>query len=313
MSLLDIATGLTEGIKTGTQSYTQARQMKMEEDALKKREEQAAKQFGADLYSKGLQEKVGGGFEQRPDYVDQEKAKLEFEQKKQEAELGILNKKGGLLDQELSLAKQQQMSKAKGLDENTLKAASDLRKELSGRPTSKDTENVNAAYRKIINAAKTPSAAGDVALVFNFMKMVDPGSTVREGEFATAQNSAGVPDRLRAQYNSVINGERLAEAQRADFVSQAGGQYKAQVAAQKNLDSYYNKLAAQYGIDPALVINQGLGEGIDDELAQIPGAGGKLNAQGLLIPGANAAPPPVDYNKMSEAELAKELERRNIK
>jgi len=33
------------------------------------------------------------------------------------------------------------------------------------------------------------------------MKILDPGSVVREGEFATAQNSAGIPERIRAKYN----------------------------------------------------------------------------------------------------------------
>ena len=45
------------------------------------------------------------------------------------------------------------------------------------------------------------TAASDIALIFNFMKMLDPGSVVREGEFATAQNAAGVPERVVNQYN----------------------------------------------------------------------------------------------------------------
>jgi len=39
--------------------------------------------------------------------------------------------------------------------------------------------------------------------------MLDPGSVVRESEFATAQNAAGVPDQVRNMYNKVLSGTRL--------------------------------------------------------------------------------------------------------
>ena len=53
------------------------------------------------------------------------------------------------------------------------------------------------------------------------MKLLDPGSTVREGEFATAQNSASIPARLVAKYNNVMKGERLADEQRNDFFARS--------------------------------------------------------------------------------------------
>jgi hypothetical protein len=53
------------------------------------------------------------------------------------------------------------------------------------------------------------------------MKVLDPGSTVREGEFANAQNAAGVPDRIRNLFNNWSKGQRLDENQRQDFITQA--------------------------------------------------------------------------------------------
>ena len=53
------------------------------------------------------------------------------------------------------------------------------------------------------------------------MKVLDPGSTVREGEFANAQNAAGVPDRIRNLFNNWSKGQRLDEKQRQDFITQA--------------------------------------------------------------------------------------------
>ena len=58
------------------------------------------------------------------------------------------------------------------------------------------------------------------------MKMLDPNSTVREGEFANAQNAASIPDRIRNQYNKAAEGTRLTAEQRNDFVASAERVYK---------------------------------------------------------------------------------------
>lgn len=82
------------------------------------------------------------------------------------------------------------------------------------------------------------------------MKMLDPGSVVREQEFANAQNAAGVPDQVRNAYNKAISGQRLNPTQRQDFLNQA-----AQLAtnAQGRITGTarkYQDIARQYGYDP---------------------------------------------------------------
>ena len=84
-----------------------------------------------------------------------------------------------------------------------------------------DYKNVVISYNTISSAAENPSAAGDLSLIFQYMKVLDPGSTVREGEFANAQNAAGVPDRIRNMFNNWSKGQRLDENQRQDFIKQA--------------------------------------------------------------------------------------------
>ena len=91
-----------------------------------------------------------------------------------------------------------------------------------------DFRDIEDAYARVQASISQPSAAGDLALIFNFMKMLDPGSTVREGEFATAQNAAGVPDRARAAYNNIVNGQRMTPEQRSDFSGRAEQLYQAQ-------------------------------------------------------------------------------------
>lgn len=118
----------------------------------------------------------------------------------------------------------------------------------------KTFRDVRDSYARIQASAESPSAAGDLALIFNYMKMLDPGSTVREGEFANAQNSGGVPDIVRAQYNKLMSGERLSSNIREDFTTRATMLYdKAQAQYGRNV-SEFTRLADQLGLNPKEVI-----------------------------------------------------------
>ncbi len=127
-----------------------------------------------------------------------------------------------------------------------------LRKEFT--KLSGDYIKVRDAYARIGASAKDPSAAGDLALIFNYMKVLDPGSTVREGEFATAQNSAGVPDRVRNVFNKIMRGERLGVDQRKDFVDRAEKLYNAQLSEQNKLTEQFSGIARRQKMDPRNVV-----------------------------------------------------------
>ena len=127
-----------------------------------------------------------------------------------------------------------------------------IRKEFTR--LSGDFITMRDAIGKVRVAAETPSAAGDLALIFNYMKILDPNSVVRESEFATAQNSAGVPERIRAQYNKVLRGERLSDVSRNDFTSTANRLFDSQLKNQTALEASFSAIAEQQNIDPANVI-----------------------------------------------------------
>ena len=96
------------------------------------------------------------------------------------------------------------------------------------------------------------------------MKVLDPGSTVREGEFATAQRAAAYiernPDgitipRFLAQIGrKLATGQLLSPSQRADFVGRAGLLYESQNAEYKVLETRYRGLAEQYKLNPENVV-----------------------------------------------------------
>ena len=127
-----------------------------------------------------------------------------------------------------------------------------LRQEFT--KASGNTLTMAASYQRIKAASKDPSAAGDLAMIFAFMKMLDPTSVVREGEQASAANARGVPETIRNLYNKIMTGEKLTPPQRKDFVGQARLQMEQAVGAQKRVDSEFKRLAEQQNIDPKNVV-----------------------------------------------------------
>ena len=153
---------------------------------------------------------------------------------------------------ELNIAESYKKEPAKKFEAET-----ELRKERNQLPTTKDTQTIASAYGKLNSvASKAPSAAGDMSLVFSFMRIQDPNSTVREGEFATAENARGVSESVRNLYNKLQKGERLTEEQRADFLNQSKNLYESQLELQKSTDRQYEELARSRGINPKAVLTE---------------------------------------------------------
>ncbi len=142
-----------------------------------------------------------------------------------------------------------------GLPKDTaemIKSTDNLRDEFLGQEGIKNFATIKAQFDKIQSASET--AAGDLALIFGLMKMFDPTSVVREGEFANAQNATGVPDRLKNQYNRIISGSRLNSKQRGEFKSEAASQFNANIRTAQQRASFYAELAAERGLDPDDVV-----------------------------------------------------------
>ena len=91
------------------------------------------------------------------------------------------------------------------------------------------------AYNRIVSSAEDPSAAGDVAVVFNYMKMLDPGSVVRESEFALAASTGSLDEAIQNKFGKVATGEILGFT-RDDFVDRAGKIYSGSLEQQIDLE-----------------------------------------------------------------------------
>lgn len=137
---------------------------------------------------------------------------------------------------------------------NTYGPAAEIRREYQGRDVTKATAILDSAYQKIANASKSTSPQADMSLIFGFMKLQDPNSTVREGEYATAENTRGISDTVRNSYNKVIKGQKLTAEQRTGFLNEARNVYNAQLSKQKEIDDFYRNLAAKQNLDPTLIL-----------------------------------------------------------
>lgn len=121
------------------------------------------------------------------------------------------------------------------------KAEADYRKEFDQLPEVKTFKTARQQFNTLrdLGTKKNPTPQDDIAMIFTYMKTLDPGSVVREGEFATAQNAAGIDDTIRNQYNKVLNGTRLNPQQRQNMVRTGYSNYK-------NFRDAYNQQAENF-------------------------------------------------------------------
>jgi len=130
-------------------------------------------------------------------------SKLGFETKKAALELQNLKNTGGV-----------DPAKAFEYEEK-------LRKEFQGR--TKVYGELGTTFSNIESSAKAKTGPGDIALITGFMKMLDPGSVVRETEFATARDTAGLYARLLNTSQKLESGQLFAldSKQRQEYVDLA--------------------------------------------------------------------------------------------
>jgi hypothetical protein len=132
----------------------------------------------------------------------------------------------------------------KGFD-NTLKLRGDFRSE----PIYKAHNEVQSAYSQIQAALKQASPAGDLAAATKIMKILDPGSVVRESELGMAMAASGALDRLVNYADMRIKGTKLTPAQRVDFQSLADSLYAESVKQYNTKRSEYKGISERNGLN----------------------------------------------------------------
>ena len=145
--------------------------------------------------------------------------------------------------------------------------------------------------------AKEGTKTGDLAMVFNFMKALDPRSVVREGEQMQARATGGMADQFIAYIDAIRGQGMLTPAQRAAFVRTARNMLVEESKAQEARNKWFTSKARAYNIDPSHVVQNTYAfqaKDIDDWLAKAEAqalqgtSGGRTPSRGTYVPGVTS-------------------------
>ena len=168
-------------------------------------------------------------------------------------------------------------------------AAESLRKEFNTLPVVKnyvDAQSAADRLKSLVDKAKGGafgSGAGDIAMVFSFIKALDPTSVVQPGEQATAKNAPGVTDQLLNTYNRIMQGEFLTGKTRDDFLKVIESEITHRKAPAVAQGRRFRQIARDTRIDPEHVM---------------PRIFGGVDLDGDGVPDAVQPPPPPAFNPL---------------
>lgn len=148
-------------------------------------------------------------------------------------------------------------------------------------------ERMQQSYQQVSKGGESASGLGDVALLFSYMKLLDPGSVVREGEFATVANAGGVGAYVMNLYNSLLSGQKLTPTLRKQILNAGERYYGEAVGNLQATNEVYRNFAERYGVTPGFLIEPEVYEGAS-------GGGSEPGASQPGVPGAAGGAPGFD-------------------
>ena len=134
--------------------------------------------------------------------------------------------------------------------DNTLKLRGDFRSE----PVYKAHQEMQSAYSQIKEALGKGNAVGDLAGATKIMKLLDPGSVVRESELGMAMAATGLLDRVSNYASMVANGNKLTPKQRVEFQGLADALFSQSANLYNAKRSEYEGIAQRNGLNTADVL-----------------------------------------------------------
>ncbi|MBL4940382.1 MAG: hypothetical protein JKY81_01815 [Colwellia sp.] len=115
-------------------------------------------------------------------------------------------------------------------------------------------EDAQDQFLAMRDAASDGTGASDVALVFSFFKTIDPASTVREGEFATAASAMGLPAQIIQAAQRADDGQIISQQLREDLIAAAENAIRQRETTVRGAMERYTGLATRARIDPQDVV-----------------------------------------------------------
>ena len=124
-----------------------------------------------------------------------------------------------------------------------------LKKSFAAEPVYKAYGEMQSAYGQINDSLKAASPAGDLAAATKFMKLLDPGSVVRESELGMAMAASGALDRATNYAQLRISGEKLTPTQREDFAKLSRELFSTATTAYNSKRGEFEQMGSAYGLD----------------------------------------------------------------
>ena len=157
----------------------------------------------------------------------------------------------------------------------------------------------NKSFGRVQASVANPSPAGDLSLIFNYMKMLDPGSVVRESEFAQAAATGSLGQRFVAVGTKLREGKRLTPEQRADFYDSAKKLFDEANRQHETLKGQYMTLADQTGLNHENIVTDFLTANLDFKQPgppqSVPGTTAGQDGSGVDLSGALTTPGGIPY------------------
>jgi hypothetical protein len=124
-----------------------------------------------------------------------------------------------------------------------------LKKTFAAEPVYKAYGEMQSAYGQITDSLKAESPAGDLAAATKFMKLLDPGSVVRESELGMAMAASGALDRARNYAELRISGKKLTPDQRKDFQQLSDQLFGTATTAYNTKRNEFVEMGSAYGLN----------------------------------------------------------------
>lgn len=158
----------------------------------------------------------------------------------------------------------------KKVQENA-KAAATLRKQLGDEPTTKSFQELKKQWENMQSAGET--GAGDISIMYSYIKMLDPTTAVKEGELELAAKSSGLSDKLIKAAKQLDKGAALGPEIRKQMIAEGANLYNNTAKEQQKLNAAYTGYAKDSGIEPEKVLGS-VGEVKLADVPEVKAAGG---------------------------------------
>jgi hypothetical protein len=142
-----------------------------------------------------------------------------------------------------------------------IKNETDLRKEFNNLDAVKQYQELSRAYSGMQQALASSRTAGaskapaDQALITLYNKMLDPGSVVREGEYARSTEGQSAINRVTGYYERLKQGgSGITDMERQDMVNVAQSLFSDGQRAYDQSVNFYTGIAKDYNLDPDRIV-----------------------------------------------------------